>query len=311
MKKSTLQQIAGSSKTVHIVCCLLLTINLVAQNTKQTAPKAPAAVPAKQNIAKNWKLGVASWTFHNFTFQETLAKLDSANIEYVEAFAGQKSIAALNDTVIGKLSLAGADKLKHYLDTRHIKMASMYAFGGNTVAAWKNEFEMAKRLGLKFITGEPPASLYKSVDSLAGIYKIKVAIHNHWKEISPASWHPDTLLVTLRKYHNFGACADVGHMYKSGVEPVEAIKKLKGHILAIHLKDIGEKNNPKVVDVPVGTGIVNFPEIFKELKRQHFAGYIYIERDADEKPSNLPSVIGEIKYYNKQLGLKPHVGRKK
>ena len=53
----------------------------------------------------------------------------------------------------------------------------------------------------------------------------------------------------------------------------------------------------------VGTGLVNFPEIFKELKRQKFAGYIYIERDADEKPSNLPSVVQEVKYYNEQLGL--------
>jgi sugar phosphate isomerase/epimerase len=283
----------------HLICFFLLTAGLSLQAQKP--------VNGPSNIAKNWKLGIAMWTFHNFTFEEAVAKADSANVDYVEGFSFQKSIKELNDTTIAQLSPAGVDKLKRFLKAKNMKMASMYAFGGKTVDAWKKEFDRAKQLGLKFITAEPPPALYKSVDSLAGIYGIKVAIHNHWKEISPASWHPDTLLVTLRKYPNFGACADVGHMLKSGVDPLESIKKLNGRILAIHLKDIGEKNNIKAIDVPVGTGLVNFPEIFKELKRQHFNGYIYIERDADEKPSNLPSVIRTVKYYNDQLGLRPNL----
>ena len=92
-----------------------------------------------------------------------------------------------------------------------------------------------------------------------------------------------------------------GHWPKSGIEPLEAVKKLAGHILVIHLKDIAAYNNPKLVDVPVGTGVVKFPEIFAELKKQNFNGYIYIERDAEDQPTNLPSVIGEVKYYNDQI----------
>ena len=58
----------------------------------------------------------------------------------------------------------------------------------------------------------------------------------------------------------------------------------------------------KLVDVPAGSGVVDFPAIFRELKRQRFKGYIYIDRDAPDQPSNLPSVIQEIKYYNEQVG---------
>jgi L-ribulose-5-phosphate 3-epimerase len=47
--------------------------------------------------------------------------------------------------------------------------------------------------------------------------------------------------------------------------------------------------------------VVKFPEIFAELKKQNFNGYIYIERDATDQPSNLPSVIQEVKYYNDQI----------
>jgi len=33
--------------------------------------------------------------------------------------------------------------------------------------------------------------------------------------------------------------------------------------------DVAEYNNIKIQDVPVGTGVVNFPAVFKELKRQN------------------------------------------
>jgi sugar phosphate isomerase/epimerase len=59
-------------------------------------------------------------------------------------------------------------------------------------------------------------------------------------------------------------------------------------------------NDPKLVDVRVGTGIVQFPEIFAELKRQKFNGYIYIERDSIESPSNVASVAETVKYFNEK-----------
>jgi sugar phosphate isomerase/epimerase len=48
--------------------------------------------------------------------------------------------------------------------------------------------------------------------------------------------------------------------------------------------------------------VVNFKAAFEELKRQNYKGYIYVERDADYRPSNLPSVIEEIGYYNQLIG---------
>lgn len=283
---------------------LVIFIGIILQGFSQKNTSAEYA-------AKKWKLGVEMWTFHNFTLQEALAKTDSAGLKYIEIFPFQKSIASLKDSMISRLSPAGIEQLKQFLTKKNIKAGSFYSAGANTIAAWKKEFEMAKQFNMKFITAEPARKMYKSVDSLAGIYGIKVAIHNHWKEMSPASWHPDTLLAAIKNYPNLGACADVGHMPKSGVDPVEAIKKLKGHIIAVHLKDIAEKNNIKALDVPLGTGIVNFPEIFEELKRQKFEGYLYMERDANDKPSNLASVIQGVAYYNKTLGLPESKERKK
>jgi len=146
-------------------------------------------------------------------------------------------------------------------------------------------------------------NMLDAIDNLAGKYGLKVAIHNHWKGMSQY-WSPDTVLMALKNHPNFGVCADLGHWPKSGINQVEALKKLQGHLISIHLKDIAAPNNPKLLDVPVGTGMTDFPAIFKELERQKFEGYIYIERDAQDKPSNFQSVKETVADYNKLLGLK-------
>ena len=249
------------------------------------------------NPAKDWKLGVAMYTFHTVSFPEALEYIDSAGIRFAEAMTFHKAGAALKDSVMSKLSPSGINKLKKLAADKNIKIESIYIGGGNTVESWKKEFEVARQLGVKFVTAEPPVRMWDSIDSLAGVYKMKVAIHEHWKGVS-AYWHPDSVLAAIKGHPNFGACADLGHWPKSGVNPVEGIKKLKGHIIAIHLKDIAAFNNPKLKDVTVGTGVVDFPGVFEELKKQNFKGNIYIEKDVVNKPSNLPSVLETIRYYN-------------
>ena len=175
-----------------------------------------------------------------------------------------------------------------------------YIVGDSTIQSWKKQFEIAQRFGVKYVTTEPPLHLWDEIDSLAGAFGIKVAIHEHWKCVSHY-WTPDTVLLAIQGHPNFGACADLGHWPKSGIDPVEAVKKLSGHIFTVHLKDIKAFNDPTLKDVPVGTGVVNFPAVFAELKKQHFSGYIFIERDAEDLPSNLPSVLQTVKYYNEQV----------
>jgi L-ribulose-5-phosphate 3-epimerase len=247
----------------------------------------------------NLTLGVALWTFHNVDFPESLKMADSAGLKLVEANTFHKAGKELNDSLLGQLSPAGIEKLKGYAQQLGITVGSLYLGGGKTIDDWKSDFEKAKQLGVRFVTAEPPIDMWDSIDSLAGTYGMKVAIHEHWKGVS-AYWHPDSVLAAIKGHKNFGACPDLGHYPKSGVNSLDAVKKLEGHIIAVHLKDIAAMNDPQLVDVRVGTGIVQFPEIFQELKRQKFDGYIYIERDSIENPSNVASVTETVKYFNER-----------
>lgn len=267
--------------------------NSVKNNNQNTAN-------ASARAAMDWKFGIALWTFHTFNFPDALAKVDSSGVTYIEPNTFHKTGPILNDSLILQLSPAGIEKLNELIRQKRLKAESVYIVGDSTVASWKKQFDIAKQLGAIFVTAEPPLDMWDSIDSLAGAYGIKVAIHEHWKGVS-RYWHPDSVLAAIQGHPNFGACADLGHWPKSGIDPVEAVKKLSGHIIGVHLKDIAAFNNPALRDVPVGTGVVNFPAVFAELKRQGFNGHIYIERDAEDQPSNLPSVLQTIAYYNNEV----------
>lgn len=284
--------------TIALICLILF---IVGCNSTHNPNGNTDSKTIAVNPSRDWKFGVALWTFHTVNFPESLDMADSAGVKYIEPNNFTKAGPGLKDSLILQLSPSGIEKLKSMITQRGLICKSIYVGAGPDINAWKKQFDLAKQMGVEFVTAEPPLNMWDSIDSLAGVYKIKVAIHEHWEGMSHY-WNPDTTLMALKDHPNFGVCADLGHWPKSGINPLNAVQKLSGHILAVHLKDIAAYNNPKLLDVTVGTGIVNFPAIFQELKRQGFRGYIYIERDAVEQPSNLPSVIQEVKYYNDQLG---------
>jgi len=282
--------------TYRLFFILIMAAVFASCGSNKTASN-PEEEPA--DTSGNLTLGVALWTFHNVDFPESLKMADSAGLKLVEANTFHKAGKELNDSLLGQLSPAGIEKLKGYAQQLGITVGSLYLGGGKTIDDWKSDFEKAKQLGVRFVTAEPPIDMWDSIDSLAGTYGMKVAIHEHWKGVS-AYWHPDSVLAVIKGHKNFGACPDLGHYPKSGVNSLDAVKKLEGHIIAVHLKDIAAMNDPNLVDVRVGTGIVQFPEIFQELKRQKFDGYIYIERDSIENPSNVASVTETVKYFNEK-----------
>ena len=283
----------------NIIVLLIFALVLSACNGSDKSEGNTAQSTDSTDI-KDWKLGAALWTFHTVNFPESLDKVDSAGIKFIEPNTFHKAGPELKDSLIGQLSPAGIEKLKRLIKKKGLTCESIYVVGDTTIKSWKKQFDIAKQLGVQFVTTEPPLNMWNSIDSLADSYGIKVAIHEHWRGTSHY-WDTDTTLMAIEGHRNFYVCADLGHWPKSGVNPLDAVKKLSGHIIALHLKDIAAYNDPMLRDVPVGTGVVDFPAIFQELKKQGFKGHIYIERDAEDQPSNLPSVIQTVKYYNEQI----------
>ena len=249
------------------------------------------------NTVDNWNMGIALYSFNLFPFSVSLDKADSAGVKFVEGFSFHALKGEFKDTTMVNLSTYGIIKMKRILDEKGIQMKSMYVGDVKDAEEWKRYFVMAKTLGMEFLVCEPSKAHWNILDSLGEIYNIKTAIHEHAKG-SSMYWHPDSVLAAIKGHKNIGACADLGHWVRSGLDPVKCLNQLKGHIIGIHLKDIATSNNLKGEDVMVGKGVINFPGVMNELKALHFNGMVYVECEY-KVANNLPDVVESIQYFNK------------
>ena len=250
------------------------------------------------DVTANWKLGVQMWTFRMFSFTDALNKVDSAGIKNIEAFWGQALGGSMKDTFGINMSAESKAKLKDLLKAKGISIVAMGVIAPGTNEEWIKAFDLAKEFGLSYITCEPRDDQWNMVDSMSGVYGIKIAIHDHPKPNH--YWSPDSVLAAAQGHPNIGSVADVGHWARNGLNPVDCLKKLEGHVYGVHLKDIKVFDNPQAEDTAVSHGVIDFPAIFAELKRQHFSGMLSIEQESNWLHS-LPDVMATKKYFEEQV----------
>jgi sugar phosphate isomerase/epimerase len=284
-------------KRIVFSFAFLLAIILFTQCNNQAQQQSDTTKDST-DVTQGWKLGVQMWTFHYFPFVTAIEKVDSTSIKFIEAYPGQPLGGGMKDTFGITMSDSSKAKVKQLLQSRGIHIVAMGVISPETIAEWKKYFDLAKEFGLSYITAEPHKDQWNQVDSLAGVYGIKIAIHDHPKP--NMYWSPDSVLAAIQGHPNIGSCADVGHWSRNGLNPVECLKKLEGHVFGVHLKDIKEFNKTDAADTVVGKGINDFPAIFQELKRQKFIGMLSIEQESNWY-NNVPDVINTKKYFDEQV----------
>jgi len=269
--------------------------------TKDASTSCSAASPVASPAAyspKDWKIGIQLWTFHFVSFARAIEKADSAGVRYLEAFPRQPLGFDVPDTFGIRMSEASKERVKKLLESKGMHIYAMGVISPRTIDEWKRFFDLAKYFGMSYITCEPRKNQWDAIDSLADIYHINLAIHDHPKP-NPY-WSPDSVLAAVKGHRHIGSCADIGHWARNGLDPVACLKELKGHIFGVHLKDIDTLGHTRAKDMVVGTGAINYPPIFEELKRQHFEGYFSIERE-DNWYNNVPDVVATVKFFNEQV----------
>ncbi|MEJ7677667.1 MAG: sugar phosphate isomerase/epimerase [Segetibacter sp.] len=284
---------------LSLICIIALTrCNNPDTKTGTTTDTAASQATSNNDVTANWKIGVQMWTFRMFPFTEALDKVDSAGAKNIEAFWGQPLGGGMKDSFGIKMSSESRSKLKQLLQKKGINIVAMGVISPGTRDEWQKAFDLAKEFGLSYITSEPKKDQWNMIDSMAGTYGIKIAIHDHPRP--NAYWHPDSVLAAIKGHSNIGSCADVGHWARNGLNPVDCLKKLEGHIYGVHLKDIKKFNDTKAEDTVVGKGVIEFPPIFQELKRQNFSGMLSIEHESNWY-HNMPDVKEIVQYYNGEV----------
>lgn len=257
-----------------------------------------------------FQLAVHSYTFQKFPIEEAIDKTAEVGVKHM-SISGSVNIpdgaGGFAKSPTGKLSDEQVAKLQARMKERGISpvFLNMGVVKPELDEAKSREiFETAKRLGISVLVAEPETHgnmeelgpVMDVVEKLAKEFNIRVAIHNH---PGPKSfyWHPDTVLAAVKgRGPLLGACADVGHWVRSGLDPVECLRKLEGRVIALHFKDLNEASL-KGHDVPWGSGVSNPKAMLEELKRQNFKGAICIEYE-HKWESSLPEIKQSVEWFH-------------
>jgi len=236
-----------------------------------------------------WKVGCQVYSFNRFTFEEAVQKNVQTGCRFLEAFPGQRLTAAGGNV--------GPDMTKEQKKIFRTILADngCVCTTLGVTGADRKTFDFCAEMGIGVINAEPPKDQLAAIDKLCEEYNLLVSLHNH-----PAPsiyWDYKTVLEAIKDCSpRIGACADTGHYMRSGINPLDAVKALKGRIIGFHFKDLN-KFGEGAHDVPWGTGEANVPALLREIADQKFQGSFSAEYEHNWD-NNVPDITESVKFFD-------------
>jgi len=234
------------------------------------------------------KLGVASYTFREFTRSQMIGYLKQIHVSDLNA----KDVKDHLPTDPAQEAQAVAD-----YNAAGIKLhaAGAIYFPKDEDDDIRSKFEYCKRAGIKVIVaGDPsPASLPR-VEKFVEEYDIRIAIHNHGPEDKLWQSPLDILKLIKNMDPRIGCCIDVGHTARAGTDVVEAIHEVGPRLFNMHMKDLADMK-VKESQVAVGQGKMPVREIFEALIATKYAGFVDLEYEI-HGDDPMPGVIESFAY---------------
>jgi len=260
---------------------------------------AAVSVPDDRKFAEQlgWKIGPQIYSFNRFPFDEALKMCVACGTATFEQYPGQRVSRDINVGVgPDLLRQENRDHLKRVKDLLEESGCSIHAFG--VCGAGRGDFDFCAEFNIPVINSEPDFNRISEVSRLAEEYKIKVGLHNH--PHPTRYWYPEIVLEQLKDASSMvGACPDTGHWFRSLLDPLACVKRLKGRIVGFHIKDIKRNNGGYNADCVMGQGEVGIEAVLKEFATHETKDPIpfSVEFEADWD-RNQPKVAESIKYFD-------------
>ena len=133
---------------------------------------------------------------------------------------------------------------------RRLKL-TVNAFGVEDLTSDETEtqvlFEFGRALGATTLNIYPTRDAVAGLQNWVSLYNVRVAIHNRGPEDDRWAM-PEWIFKAVENLDpRVGACADLGHFIRSGVDPVKAIETLGTRVLGVHFRDFDKQGNEVVV----------------------------------------------------------------
>ena len=234
------------------------------------------------------RLGLASYTFRNFTRTQLIA------------FMRQLNVTGLNaKDVKDHLPMDPAAETQAMADYAAANIglhaAGAIYFPKDNDDDIRAKFDYCKRAGIRVIVaGDPAPATLPRIEKFAKEYDICIAIHNHGPEDKIFPSPLDVLKAVKDMDPRMGCCIDVGHCVRAGTDVVQAIHAAGPRLFNVHMKDLTSFTS-KESQVAVGEGKMPIREIFHALIAIKYPGWVDLEYEV-HGDDPMPGVTSSFAY---------------
>ncbi len=234
------------------------------------------------------RLGLASYTFRNFTRAQLIGFMKQLNLFELNA----KDVKDHLPTDPSGEAVALADYAAAGIK---LHAAGVISLAKDEDADMHSKFEYSKRAGIPVIVaGDPTVQTLPRIEKLAKEYDIRIAIHNHGPE--DKMWpSPVNVLKAVKDMDpRIGCCIDVGHTVRAGTDVVQAIQEAGPRLFNVHMKDLTNFQD-RESQIAVGDGSMPARKIFEALIAIKYDGFVDLEYEIHPNDP-MPGVIGSFAY---------------
>lgn len=234
-----------------------------------------------------FSIGFAGYSFVKFDLDQTLQMMKRLQVQYLSVkdfHLPMNSSPSQMETIRKKFA-------DHGITPYTVGVIYMM-----TKEAVDQAFAYARSFGVNMIVGVPVEQLLPYVEEKVKETNIKMAIHNHGPEdkLYPT---PKSIYDRIAKMDKrMGLCIDIGHTFRAGVLPEQAIKQYADRLFDLHIKD-EEAMKPDAKTIEIGRGAINFSALLDVLREVRYTGICSIEyeKDMDNPIVGMAESVGYFK----------------
>jgi sugar phosphate isomerase/epimerase len=248
--------------------------------------------PSLKETKVPFQLGIASYTFREFSLEETITMTQRLGI---------------NKLCLKSMHLPldlSPEKIQS--ESKKVNQAGIDLYGGgviymSTKEDVDNAFNYAKTAGMKVIVGVPDHELLELCNTKVKETGINLAIHNHGPgdDKYPS---PESVYRKIEKLDpGMGLCVDIGHTARIGQDPIEETSRFMDRVLDIHIKD-EDKAEEDGKTCEIGHGVIDIPGFLGMLLKENYNKIVSFEFEKDGTDP-LPGLAESVGYVRGVLNM--------
>lgn len=219
------------------------------------------------------RLGVASYSLRNFPRAKAIEMTRALGTPYINF----KSVHLPYEASPAEIAAARQEVAAASLQ---IVGGGLITFETDTDDGVRKYFDYARAAGMPLIVGTCDPSVLPRIEKFVKQYNIKLAIHNHGPEDKFFPSPYDVLKAVKGMDPRIGLCVDWGHTVRAGTDIVRAVADAGPRVLDMHAKDLRDLKVGESQCI-VGEGSIPIPDVFRQLRRMRYPGYVNLEYEID------------------------------